>query len=91
MAHDESVAGIPAAPAWHDDGRHITHGGQHFCRWWVAEIATLTGRGVAVAHKFYGYQGTDLVQIEGIEAAREFAAQLLAAIDDAELGLSTLP
>ena len=86
MAHDEQGAGAQAHPEWDVSGEHTTRGGQHFGRWWVAERATLTDEGVALGHTFYGYQPgkPDVVVIDGVDAAREFAAHLLAAIDCAE-------
>jgi len=86
MAHDEQGAGAEAQPEWDVSGEHTMRGGQHFGRWWVAERATLTDEGVGVEHVFYGFQPgrPDVVMIDGIEAAREFATQLLAAIDYAD-------
>ncbi len=83
MAHDEHAAGAQAEPEWTTNGEHATRGGKHFGRWWVAERAILTDEGVEVGHAFYGFQPgrPDIVMIEGVEAAREFAAQLLSAIE----------
>ncbi|WP_062517864.1 hypothetical protein [Demequina gelatinilytica] len=69
-------------------GVTLTRGGRHFGRWWAAEVETLTADGIEHAHQFIGYQGRDLVMLDGLEAARDFAAQLLAAIDYAETVLS---
>jgi len=86
MAHDEQGAGAEAQPEWDVSGEHTTRGGQHFGRWWVAERATLTDEGVGIGFTFYGYQPgkPDVVMIDGIDEAREFAAQLLGAIAHAE-------
>jgi hypothetical protein len=70
-----------------DDGATLISGDRHFGRWWVARSETVTSQSVESVVKFYGYQGTDLLQIEGIEAARVFSQQLQAAIEYAEAAL----
>jgi len=89
MAHDEHETGAQAEPEWITNGEHATRGGKHFGRWWVAERAILTDEGVEVGHTFCGYQPgkPDVLMIDSVDAAREFASQLLAAIDYAEARL----
>ncbi len=90
MAYEEHEAGAQAESEWVTDGDHATRGGKHFGRWWVAERATVSDEGVEVGHTFYGFQPgrPDVVMIDGLDAAREFAAQLVAAIQHAEDGLA---
>ena len=86
MAHDDDEMGAVVEGDWCASGEHVTRGGKHFGRWWVAERAEVTEDGVAVEHVFYGYQPNergDLTVVHGLEAAREFAAQMLAAIEHA--------
>ena len=93
MAHDEHEAGAQAGPEWITDTERATRGGKHFGHWWVAERATITDDGVEVGHTFCGYQPgkPDVLMIDSLDAAREFAAQLLAAIDYAEQALKRPP
>lgn len=66
----------------------LTIGGQHFGRWWVARVETGTHAGREAECLFIGYQGSDLVQMHGLGAARALAAQLASAIEHAETSLS---
>lgn len=84
MERSEQPAEVPSQDRWNDDGRFISRDGKHFGRWWVSEQATLTDEGVQVEYVFQGYQPNergDITLVHGLEAAREFAAQLLAAIE----------
>lgn len=74
---------------WDSDGHTLTRGSKHFGAWWVAQAAELTDSGVEIgAAEFYGSIRTfgrpEDVAVQGIEAARQFARELLAAADYAE-------
>ncbi|MGC4173719.1 hypothetical protein [Demequina sp.] len=65
-----------------------TRGGRHFGRWWASQRSTLTDEGVEVGVHFIGHDGRYAVEFDGIDAAREFASQLAAAIEYAERELT---
>jgi hypothetical protein len=75
---------------WVAGGPDTTRRGKHFGRWWAAERAIVTEEGVTTGHVFIGYQPGqgDVLRVESLAAAREFAEQLQAAIDYAETVLT---
>lgn len=81
------------AMEWNDDGYTLTRGGKRFGGWWVAQAADMTPDGVSVGPaEFYGSITTgghaEDVAVHGVDEARRFARDLLAAADYAEPELS---
>lgn len=83
------MAEVDALP-WRDDGYTLTRGSASFGGWTVAQVGELTPEGIEVQPpEFMGDMsgqgfGNSSVMVVGVDAARTFALDLLAAVDHAE-------